>query len=317
METTSHTNTKFNEALYATISFFDLVEYPLTLLEVHRWLWNMKADTREVYQALHKHPELECTNGFYHLKNKKQHVELRLLRYSITEQKLKKLKPFLRLIATLPYVKTIMLSDSIGIYNAKESSDIDISIITSPQKIWSTRFWAAMPAQILGLRPKILQTGEVYKKDKICLCFYTTTDHLNLEKERITQPDIDFIYWISSMFPIYNVENAYESFFQANSWIQKYLPNMQPYQSSTTRMVKKYPKFISSTIQALSFENALRKIQKIIMNDALRELADQHDTRVIISDSLLKLHTHDKRLQTQKQWQNKIHSTKPETIKQS
>lgn len=295
-----------HDAMLATVAYFDIVDYPLTLLELHKWLWRHKTNINTLHDAAENHPHLASTKGFYHLKNRTELVNSRLARYALTEQKIKKLKPYLRYLATLPHIATIMISDSISIYNASDNSDIDIAIITKPRKIWSTRFWAAFPAHILGLRPTIQHNGTINKKDKICLCFYTTTEHLNLKNERITDPDIDFIYWLGSMMPLYDPEDMYTEFIAANEWITAYLPNFTAYKSVSERRVTpaKIPtKFLT---RIFSSEKRLKKIQHTILNDRLRTLSQTNDTRVIISDTILKLHMNDRRLDMQKKWEEKM-----------
>ena len=298
---------QLEHAITATMSYFDLMEFPLTAGELQRWLWQHTTTPAELTAALATHPHITHTDGFYHLKNRSHLVPLRLARYGLTETKLRKRHHYLRWLATLPHVQAILISDSIGLHNARVSSDIDIAIITTEHKIWSTRFWAAFPAQTLGLRPKILPTGQLHKRDKICLCFYTTTAHLNLQNERITTPDIDFVYWLASMFPIYDRDHTYEKFIKANAWLRDFLPNFTPFEPSPARTITPFTAHALQTfVRTLSPETALKNLQKKILHPRLRELAAQTDSRVIIQDDMLKLHMNDTRLDMQKQWQEKM-----------
>lgn len=298
--------TDMTTAILSTMAYFDIIDYPLTLLELHKWLWRKKTTVDELLIALENHPYITCTKGFYHLKNRETLVQTRLSRYPITEQKIQILTPYLRYLATLPHVATIMISDSVSIYNATDGSDLDIAIITKPHKIWSTRFWAAFPAQLLGLRPRIHKDGHIDKKNKICLCFYTTTTHLNLKKQCLTEPDIDFMYWIASMLPIYDPNDTYASFITANEWIQSYLPNLTPYQGVDERNISITKNPLAYVPYLFSAERLLKKLQHRLLNHRLRELAETQDTRVVINDHLLKLHMNDRRLDIQKKWCEKM-----------
>ncbi|OGY78548.1 MAG: hypothetical protein A3B74_04260 [Candidatus Kerfeldbacteria bacterium RIFCSPHIGHO2_02_FULL_42_14] len=308
------TKTQLEEALYATLNYFDLSEYPLTLLETHQWLWQNKASIPEVFAGLEQHPEIENTFGMYHLKGRSKIVHTRLRRHVITEKKLRKRQRYLRFLASLPYVEAILITNSVAIHNAHEDSDLDIAILTSSGKLWSTRFFATLPAKLLKLRPKISQ-HHVEKKDKICLCFYTTPEHFNLTNERITSPDINFIYWVATMLPIHNQNQQYETFIDANQWITDYLPNFEPIITVSSRLLKalRLP-FIHSLTKLLSHEPSLRKIQQWILPGILKKLADAPDTRVVINDTLIKLHAHDQRLAIQQIWQKKIEDYQKRTI---
>lgn len=310
------TKTQLEEALFATLAYFDIHDYPLTLLELQQWLWGCRASTPEVFAVIEQHPEVENTMGMYHLKGRSEIVTTRLARYAITEKKFRKRRYYLRFLASLPYVETVCITNSLALFNANEESDLDIAIITQPGRLWSTRFFATLPAKLLKLRPRITPQ-HVDKKDKICLCFYATPEHLKLANERITAPDIDFVYWIATMLPIYNRNHHYETFLEQNQWIRQFLPNLEPIVPVSSRMLQPLllPLF-RTFIKLMSRENWLKKIQYRILPDVLRNLANAPDTRVVINDAILKLHPRDQRRAIQSRWQQKIekHRKNPQRL---
>jgi hypothetical protein len=54
---------------------------------------------------------------------------------------------------------------------ASENSDIDLFIITSPDRLWLTRLMVTFIFQVLGKR----KTAKKHK-DNFCLSFFATTD---------------------------------------------------------------------------------------------------------------------------------------------
>lgn len=99
-------------------------------------------------------------------------------------------------------------------YATHHDSDIDLFIITRPHMIWFVRFFVTL----------FLWKKSVWRKGKdirenFCLSFFITTEAMNLSKIAIKN-DIYLYYWIYYLKPIYNKNNTYENFLNANSWVQ-------------------------------------------------------------------------------------------------
>jgi hypothetical protein len=80
--------------------------------------------------------------------------------------------------------------------------------------IWFVRFFVTL----------FLWKKSVWRKGKdirenFCLSFFITTEAMNLSKIAIKN-DIYLYYWIYYLKPIYNKNNTYENFLNANSWVQ-------------------------------------------------------------------------------------------------
>lgn len=298
-------------SIFETIVYFDIFDYPLTVVEIWKWLYlpNNQSITRfnllEIQKILEDSDKIksliDSRQGFYFLKGREELVELRQQRYNLAEKKFKKAFRVVRFLKFIPSIKMIAICNDLAWSNAPKDSDIDLFIVTTKNKLWTVRFWAASFLKIFGLRPSPHKT-----QDKICLSFLVDEENLNLEKISLDQPDIYLIYWIAQLAPIYDRGGVYEKFMKANEWIKKYLPNV--FSAEMTERRKCTPlvaQLKDYTSQKSLFENFLKWMQIKVMPLHLKEMANR-DTRVVISDAMLKFHVNDRRNEYQKKWEEKI-----------
>ena len=103
--------------------------------------------------------------------------------------------------------------------NVKETSDIDLLIVTRHNRIWLGRFFATGLMQLFGMRRRgPLVAG------RICLSFFVTEDALNFRNLSLEPEDIYLPYWISTLEPLVG-DNVYRNLMNQNRWIEEILPN--------------------------------------------------------------------------------------------
>ncbi len=276
-------NKNLKEEILKTITWFDLFFHPLTSFEVFKYV-NYPCKLNDVIVELENLSyKIKSKNGFYYLARQEEIIEERFRRLNYFKKKIKRAKKFSKLISKIPSVSGVAVSNIIGDHNLRESSDIDFFIITSPGKIWLTRFFCALLAKTLNLRP-----NNRTKKDKICLSFYISSNNLNLEKYLLNSKDLYFIYWLAGLEVICDKKNIFNKFYQENNWLKKYLPNFsQSSQLSTAP-------FESKAISSRSIEKILKKIQLKIMPGELKNQAGK-SSGVVLEGDIIKLFLEDKR----------------------
>lgn len=286
------------------IAYFDMFDYPLTQTELNKWQFG-----QSVRQALGPFPNglVEQTNSFYHLTGRSALVQLRHQRYLIAEKKFKRALRFAQIFRLLSSVRLIAVCNTLAFSNARDESDIDLFIVTSPNKIWLTRFWLQSLLALLGIRP---HDHGVSIKDAVCLSFLTTEDNLNLQPISLNSQDVYLPLWISQLVPIYDPDGLYQKFWQVNSWIKKFLPQSYPLKVAARRQVKKTRwSGLFSFLTAGFWEQITKKWQNNLFPRRLKEMANR-DRRVIINDKMLKLHTNDRLQEFQNQWLQKLKNLK-------
>jgi len=128
------------------------------------------------------------------------------------EHKAEKVAWFLQIV---PFICFIGLTGSLSYETAKISSDIDFFIVAKQGRIWTCRFFTVVILKFFGL----YRTGDSFKEraGKICPNRYTTDKHLLISPQNRYHAQ-DY----SHMFPLFDNDNIYKKFLQANQWMQGY-----------------------------------------------------------------------------------------------
>ncbi len=294
------------QQLHNTLLYFDMFDFAPTLLELEKWLITKKYSTQKLQlstlqKALSNDPRITEKEGFFFINGRKQLVQKRKTKYNFTDKKWKHARPFLRLIALMPGVQGIWLTNSMGWGNAQKNSDVDLFIITAPGKIWTTRFFTTALMKIFQQRPH-----EQDEEKAICLSMYLSANHLNIETYKIGKEDIHFTYWSNQIYPIYDT-GQFEQFQGANPWLNDAFEKIEWIHPIERRKIQlSWPEhFLKKAISLIHIEKTLQRIQLHILPEKIKKMANE-DNRVVINDNILKLHTNDKRSEQQQQWKQKI-----------
>jgi hypothetical protein len=285
------------KSILQTIIFFDLFDYPLTELEIWKFLYSPEKpySLSEIKSYLRLSPSnIETYQGFYFLKNRRETIDIKHDRYKESFIKFKKAKRVAKIFSIIPFIKLIAIGNFIPENNTKKESDIDFFIVTKKNRVWITRAICVALTIILQLRPTPKN-----KKNKICLTFYTTNQDLNFKKLSLPKKegigDLYLFYWIATLYPLYNIDKAYEKFIKENGWLKNYLPNLLPIMPSQKRKIDSSFKCFMLQIFNFNFwEKFTKKIQLKILPSNLKKMAN-NDTRVILNNSMLKFHDQDRR----------------------
>lgn len=324
-------STKLEQSILATLSYFDIFEYPLTLFEVGKNL----VDVEKIPSTpLYERGEIAATmvdiehvlngekfksivgknNGFYFLNRNNVNYLTRQKRYYLADKKFKRAKKIAWLLGKIPFIKMVAVCNSLGYSNVREDSDIDLFVVAAKNRVWAARFLSVILIKFLNLRPR---EGRV--RDTICMSFFVDEDNLNLEKFKIGEDDIYLTFWITQVFPIYDKGGIYERFFEENGWVKKVLPNAKKREVELSRVmqIKSNPPnplpnrvedrlcqgggLNKNSVQSNWLEKFSKKIQLKFMNSKLKEIANK-DTRVVVNDGVLKLFAVDRREEYMKKW---------------
>lgn len=293
------------DAILKTVAYFDLFEYPLTALELSRYL---RAENGlfgaptlfEIISILETSPRLksllESRQGFFFLKGKSSHLESRRERYVMADKKFKIALRGVRRLRWVPFLNFVAICNNLSSNNAKADSDIDLLIGVKHGRLYLTRLLVTVILSLMGLR----RHGKKIK-DRLCLSFYLTDQSYDLDSLRIHEDDLHFAWWASQITPILGHEN-FDAFFSANNWLSRFIQVPMVKKPSHRRMIGNKELGIWNLEKLLSgksgdfLESVARKIQHVKFSGNTQSIADSPDTRVVISDSILKFHENDRRL---------------------
>ncbi|HNX10677.1 MAG TPA: hypothetical protein PKI61_00885 [bacterium] len=278
----SQLNADLKAAALRAVLFFDLFDYPLTAYEIWRYL-DRPASLRAVMEILDQGiTGISGGGGVYFRVGRDKLILERIRRYNVSREKLRLAKRSIALLKILPGIKFIGIANLIGAHNWRPNSDIDLLVISSPGRVWTSRFFAAGLMKLLRRRPQ-----GVNKADKICLSFYVDTTALDFTRLRLNPYDPYFTYWLADLLPVYG-EFLYPRLIRENKWLRYALPNWQP---NVRRVPEK--RLSQPNSFSLALERLLRRWQLKIMPLALSRPGN--NSGVVINNHMLKLYVADKR----------------------
>ena len=220
--------------------FFVLQDYPLTLLELQRFLvadWehlkplideqgeikiieghsqNTETTIDQILSCLDSElvAEVESLSGFYCLKGRSDIIKARLSNYAYGIKREKLIRRYIGGLKYLPFVRGVALAGSQALGQQRKGSDIDLIVVTHPKFLWLTRTLVTGYFQVLGLRRHGSKVA-----DRFCLNhylagpklitdlrnFYTAGEYLKLRpllyQHSIWAFEKINLPWLNSFFP--------------------------------------------------------------------------------------------------------------------
>ncbi len=277
---------KAKKAIIDCLIYFNIFKHPLTSFEIYKYL-NFKikyAELRDILNELLLLDKIKRKNSFYFLSGQENIIEERFKKINYFKRKRKKAQRFVSKISLFPWVKGVALANIIGDHNLRNSSDIDLFIISSPGRIWLCRLTCSFLAKILGLRPNYKT-----KKDKICLSFYISSDNLDLEKYLYNNDDLYFVHWLANLEALYDSSDIFKKIYLKNIWLKKYLPN-----ASWDSEHKEKNQKVNNNYLVDFIEKLVKKYQIKIMPQKLKSQLGV-SSGIILENNIIKLFLEDKR----------------------
>lgn len=296
-----------------TLTYFDIANFPLTKEELFVFLWQSPQINFSYFLEFLDSDSLgyESKGGYYFLPGRAEIIQRRQESLLISERKLRIARRAARLIQSVPFLKAVFVCNTVASEQASIDSDIDFFIIAAKNRIWIVRLLVTFILQLFGLRRR----GDKIK-DKICLSFYVTEDNLDMAQFRAVDEDIHFAFWIHQMLPLFDPENFYQKFLEANHWIKAYLPNSKT--SSLSSYILLVPegniaKLWKRIWQAMwrgrygdLINNEAKKLQLSKMKFSGGNKDRKDDKGVVISDAVLKFHEKDTRRDYYNLWKQRL-----------
>jgi predicted nucleotidyltransferase len=200
------------ENILATLAYFDLFNYPLTVEEIFLFLKNKYGQQyfEEAVSALAASGQIYQFGRFYTLKNDYLITVRRCEGNRKAAQLIKTAEKVSNILIKFPYVRGIAISGSLSKNFADENSDIDLFIITAKNRLWIAR-------TLMHAFKKL--TFLVNKQDYFCMNYYVDEQQL-----QIVEKTIYTAIEIVTLIPLQGAP-VIERFYAANTWTKEYLPN--------------------------------------------------------------------------------------------
>ena len=248
MNTVPQINTALSDTkrnILATLAYFDLFNYPLTMEEVFLYL-PAKSDYNEFGYAIRGlviDRMIYQFDKFYTLKNDYFLVDSRLKGNVKAAELISIAKRVSKLMIRFPYVRGIAISGSLSKNFADEKSDIDLFIITAKNRLWIAR-------TLMHCFKKL--TFLVNKQHYFCMNYYIDEQELQI-REKNTYTAIE----VATLMPLHG-DAVFEQFYLANAWTREYLPN----------------KCLRLTTAEVEKRSLLKKFIEVLFNNGLGSVLD-------------------------------------------
>lgn len=202
-------------AILSTVAYADVFDYPLTAVQIHRYLVGTVASPAEIVAALTGSSDVRCAlnkkDELYALRGRESIIDLRQRRAAVAARLWPRALRYGRAIAALPFVRMVALTGALTMDNVESDDDFDYLIITEPGRLWLAR------ALIIGLVVK----SAARRGDEICPNYLLSERALVFDEHNLYTA-----HELAQMIPL-SGESLYQKMRLANPWTAHFLPNAQ------------------------------------------------------------------------------------------
>jgi len=197
-----------SRAVLCTLAYADIFDYPLTLLEIHRYLTGVSAPVEAVNDVLEGDRFFVRIGDYFTLPGREEIVSIRIQR----ERRSRKLMPraiqYGRILGALPYIRMVALTGSLAVLNASSVVDFDYMLVTARGRLWTARAFALAFNRLTRLQG------------------YTLCPNLIISESALEWPLHD-LYSARELCQMVLIagEEVYSRLMRANPWVESYLPN--------------------------------------------------------------------------------------------
>lgn len=194
-------------AIFETLAYSDVFDYPLTLDELHRYL-TFPALKDELLVCLKSLSTVSSRSGFYFLAHHDALVEIRLTREAVSRPAFRRALSYGRILGALPFVRMAALTGSLAVLNLSKKADMDYFLITQPGRLWLARAFAVTFGRFMRLFD-----------DRICVNLLVSENQLEWNAQ-----DLYSAREMCQMIPITGMD-VYLELRERNAWTESFLPN--------------------------------------------------------------------------------------------
>lgn len=198
--------------ILATLSYFDIFDYPLTQTEIFQFLG--KAHPQEEFSdglySLVMESWIYKLDEFYLLQDNYALVVRRRQGNARAREMLKTAEKVAGFLSGFPFVRGIAVSGSLSKNFADQDSDIDFFVITAKNRLWLARTFMHFFKKLTFLAKK---------QHWFCMNYY-----IDEEMMQIREKNIYTATEVVTLLPLRGIR-TFNDFYASNKWSRHYLPN--------------------------------------------------------------------------------------------
>jgi hypothetical protein len=200
---------RIQRAILETLLYGDLFDYPLSLAEITRYL-SVPAAANTLLRLLDAGCQSglwECAGDLYMLPGRSELVSMRMRRQAIAREKWSAALRPIHWIACLPFVRMVAVTGSLAVNNVETQDDVDLFIITAPQRLWLCRAFVILVVRFAAMNGVVICPNYFRSETQLAL------DHQSFfDARELTQ-----------MVPLFG-PSLYTQMRSLNPWVEAYLP---------------------------------------------------------------------------------------------
>ncbi len=202
------------EAIYATVAYADIFQYPLTEAEIHRYLIGLRAARSEVRTAIGSsrvlRQRLSRTGEFFTLAGREHTLDERARRREQSAVLWPRAARYGAWMGALPFVRMVAVTGSLAVDNAGSGADLDYLVVTRPGRVWFTRSLVILFVRCVS------RMGDV-----VCPNYFLSEESLELSDRSLFAA-----HEMVQMVPLTGLP-VYRRMHAQNGWVREYLPNAE------------------------------------------------------------------------------------------
>ncbi len=199
------------EAVFQTVLYADIFDYPLTPAEIHYYLISKPASAAQVSAVIEDsawlRARLNLTRGFVTISGREAIAAVRETRSHSSAQLWPLARRWAAVIDSLPFVRMVAVTGALAVDNAPAGDDIDYLIVTAPGRVWLAR----------ALAVGVVRVARVFG---VGLCPNYVLAHSALSQQK---RNLFIAHDLAQMVPLAG-QAVYAEMRAANTWSQGYLP---------------------------------------------------------------------------------------------
>ncbi len=211
---------------------------------------------------------------------------------SLQQKLAEKIAHLKKIAESIPEITDILLVNSYALGSLKESSDIDVLVITKPDVLWWTRLKLTAALELAGIRRK---PGHI--EEQFCLSFFITENAMDMSRIAL-EDDLYLHFWTPSVVSLLgSTTNQWQ---ESNRWLQHIFPLVRSRHGAN---VTHAPRRVPPLSRFLNF--LVRPLMKWRHQTQSKKLG--HEASIVVSDTMFKFHNLDRRQHYKEQTLKELH----------
>ena len=275
-----------------SVIYASLFDYPLSLEQLHQSLIGVGADKESIARWWRSSELLRATieyrDGLFFPAGRADLTATRARREALSRRMLERDQRILSLMSHLPFVRMVALSGSLAHLNAEGSADLDLFVITAPNRVWSVTLAVLVLSRLFGWRRHM------------CLN-YVVSEHTM----KIVPEDLFTANQIIHLRPTFG-HDVFTRFLYTNHFVRNFYPNFES-KTDLGPQRRRFKRVIERVVSCGLAQLAERFAQSLY-GWHLRRKAEtwQSQDEVRLEAECLKLHTSSHRTATLRKFEQAV-----------